>query len=101
MKLLRCAAVPGIRGSGFGISRNRMRTYTKGCATRLLTPSVYAHLRESGQEAIPFSGNRVLSGLRYLENSITLAELPAVSSLPARYRLLQFDLKFRETKDAV
>ena len=42
-----------------------------------------------------------LSGLRYLENSITLAELPAVSSLPARYRLLQFDLKFRETKDAV
>jgi hypothetical protein len=76
-----------------------MRTYTKGCATRPLTP--VSHLPESAQEAIPFSGNRVISGLRYLENSITLAELPAVSCLPARYRLLQFDLKFRETKDAV
>jgi hypothetical protein len=52
------------------------------------------------QEAIAFPVTG-LSGLRYLENSITLAELPAVSSLPARYRLLQLDLKFRETKDAV
>jgi hypothetical protein len=98
MKLFNCVAVPGIRGSGFGISRNRMRTYTKGCATRPLTP-VWSHLPESAQEAIPFSG--CLSDLRYLENSITLAELPAVSSLPARYRLLQLDLKFLETKDAV
>ena len=99
MKLLRCVAVPGIRGSGFGISRNRARTYTKGCASRPQIPA--SHLPESAQEAVPFSGNRSLSGLRYLENSITLAELAAVSSLPARYRLLQFDLKFRETKDAV
>ena len=68
-----------------------MRTYSKGGATWLLTP-VWSHLPESVQEAIPFSGNR-LSGLRYLENSITLAELPAVSSLPARYRLLQFDFE--------
>jgi hypothetical protein len=61
---------------------------------------VWSHLPESAQEAIPFPVTG-LSGLRYLENSITLAELPAVSSLPARYRLLQLDLKFRETKDAV
>ena len=76
-----------------------MRTYTKGCATRPRT-AVESHLPESAQEAIPFPVTG-LSGLRYLENSITLAESPAVSSLPARYRLLQFDLKFRQTKDAV
>jgi len=58
-------------------------------------------LRNLRKKRFPFSGNWSLSGLRYLENSITLAELPAVSSLPARYRLLQFALKFRETKDAV
>src|SRR6266851_6967278 len=58
---------------------------------------IYWNLRKK-RFPFPVTG---LSGLRYLENSITLAELPAVSSLPARYRLLQFDLKFRETKDAV
>jgi hypothetical protein len=39
-----------------------------------------------------------LSGLRYIENSITLAELPEVYYLQARYRLLKFDLKFHERR---
>jgi hypothetical protein len=63
----------------------------------LLSGRIYRNLRKK-RFPFPVTG---LSGLRYLENSITLAELPAVSSLPARYRLLQLDLKFRETKDAV
>jgi len=46
------------------------------------------------------SDNRI-SDLRDLQNSITLAQLPAVASLLTRYRLFRLQFRFLSTKDDV
>ena len=46
------------------------------------------------------SDNRI-SDLRDLQNSITLAQLPAVASLLTRYRLFKLQFRFLSTKDDV